>query len=120
MSQVSPVVSTAHESSTYRRIRRRELHSPRSAASIVVATVVALALAYVATETVLAIAQQQPLLVSPADMGKGIAGVSSLDTGILIAAGAVVALIGIVLIVIALAPGRRARRGIESERKSVV
>jgi len=114
------VSQASSESSTYRRIRRRELHSPRSGASIVVASLVVLALAYVATETVLAIAQQSPLLVSPTDMGKGIAGATSLDTGILIAAGVVVALIGIVLIVIAVAPGRRARRGIDSERTAVV
>jgi hypothetical protein len=110
----------SQETATYRRIQRRELHSSRSATAIVVAAIVVIALAYIATETVLALAGQSALLVSPTDMGGGIAGVAAVDTGILIASGVVVALVGLVLVIVAIAPGRRARRVIESENTAVV
>ncbi|GAA2752728.1 DUF6286 domain-containing protein [Amnibacterium kyonggiense] len=88
---------------------RRELHSPKSGLAIVLALIAIVALAWVGTESVLAALGRPALLLSPSAMAAGARGLPSLQPGVLIAVGAVIAVIGLVLVIAALTPGRRGR-----------
>ncbi|WP_375389132.1 hypothetical protein [uncultured Amnibacterium sp.] len=91
------------------RVLRRELHSSKSTLAITLAVLAILALAWLGTESALAALGQPALLLSPDAMASGIRGLASVQAGILIAAGVVLALIGLLLIVAALSAGRRGR-----------
>jgi hypothetical protein len=104
----------------YRRVVRRETHSPRSGLAITIAVLLVLVLAWLGTESVLAAIGQPPLLVAPADAATAVLSAPSAPAPLLVAIGAVVAIIGLVLIVLALAPGRRGRRGATSDRTAAV
>jgi hypothetical protein len=101
-------------------VLRRELHSPKSGLAITLAVLAIVALAWVGTESVLAALGQRALLLTPADMAAGVRGLGSLQPGVLITAGAVLALIGLVLVVLALTPGRRGRHVIGAGRSAAV
>jgi hypothetical protein len=100
----------------YRRIVRRESHSPRSGIAITVAVILMLGLVYLGTESVLAAVGQTPLLVAPEALISSSLSAASSPVPLLVAVGAVAAVVGLVLIVLSLAPGRRGRRGSISER----
>jgi Family of unknown function (DUF6286) len=106
--------------SAYRRIERRETHSSRAGLAIVLAVILILALAYLVTEIVLGAVRQHALLISPADMVHDIAALSAVATGILVGGGVVLAVLGLVLVIAALTPGRRARHLERSDRAAVV
>lgn len=91
------------------RVLRRELHSSKSGLAIPVAVVAIVALAWIGTESVLAALGRPALLLSPATMAADVRGLPSVQAGVLVAAGAVLALIGLVLVVAALTAGRRGR-----------
>lgn len=93
-----------------RRIIRRETHSPRSSAAIVLATILILVFAWIGTECVLAAFGAPALLVAPADGVRAIARLPvAAQTAVLVAAGTGVAAIGLALTVYGILPGRRAR-----------
>ncbi|MDO9397170.1 MAG: DUF6286 domain-containing protein [Herbiconiux sp.] len=104
----------------YRRIGRRETHSPRSLPAIVLAVALILVLAWIGTEIVIALLGAPALLVAPVDMFTSAVNLVEAPAGIVAAAGIVVALIGLVLVIVAVSPGRRARHRIESSRTVVV
>lgn len=91
------------------RVLRRELHSSKSALAVVLAVLAIIALAWIGTESVLAALGRPALLLSPTEMGSGIRGLASVQAGLLIASGAVLAVIGLVLTITALTAGRRGR-----------
>jgi hypothetical protein len=102
------------------RVLRRELHSPRSGVAIPLALVAIVALAWLGTEGVLAALGRPALLLTPKAMAAGIRGLPSVQPGTLIAAGAVLALVGLVLVITAIAPGRRGRHIIGTGDSAVV
>ena len=102
------------------RVLRRELHSPRSGLAIPLALLAIVALAWLGTEGVLAALGRPALLLTPKAMGTGIRGLPGVQPGTLIAAGTVLALIGLVLVVTAIAPGRRGRHIIGAGDSAVV
>jgi len=104
----------------YSRIRRRETTSPRATIAIVLALVLVLAIAYAVTETVLSLAGAEPLIAAPPEMGSAVAGLASYDTTPMIVGGAIAALVGLVLVIVALTPGRRPRHLLDSERVATV
>ena len=106
--------------SVYRRIRRRETHSSRAVPAITVAILAILALTWLATEIVLAAAGQTKLLLSPTDMVAGLRGLPTVVPSLLIASGIVLALIGLILLVLALKGGRLGRHTIQDDRAVVV
>jgi hypothetical protein len=106
--------------STYRRLVRRETHSSRSGIAIALAVILMFALAWLGTEAVLAALGAAPLLVAPADAASAALDAVAAPAGWLVAAGAVAALVGLVLVVVGLAPGRRGRRGATSARTAAV
>lgn len=102
--------------STYTRIARRETHSPRSVLAIILAIMLILAAAYAITEIILAMLSKPALLVAPKDASQSLVDASTLPMGALIAAGIVLLVVGLILIVIALTAGRRARHVITTDR----
>ena len=112
---------TANTDALYRRIVRRETHSPRSGAAMTVAVVLVLLLVWIGVESVLAVVGTAPLLADPRSIVAAVAGLpDSVPPPLLVTAGAVVALIGLVLIVLAIAPGRRARHAAATGRTAFV
>ncbi|RFA10480.1 hypothetical protein B7R54_15675 [Subtercola boreus] len=104
----------------YKRIVRRESHSPRSGAAITIAIILMLGLAYLGVESVLAAIGQPPLLLAPETLVSSTLSAASAPVPLLVAIGAVAAIIGLVLIVVSFAPGRRGRRGAASDRTAAV
>ncbi|MCU1407784.1 MAG: hypothetical protein JWQ43_4087 [Glaciihabitans sp.] len=111
---------TSSQHPVYRRLLRRETHSPRSILAIAIAIVVILALAWLGTEIVLSLLGQPPLLVTPADMANSAEQLSAVGTTLLVVCGTVVAIVGLILVIAALTPGRRARHIINGNRSAVV
>jgi hypothetical protein len=105
-----------NEQKLYRRILRREGHRSRSVAVSVVLVILALGAAYAGIEATLAALGQPPLLVTPQAAIGWVAAGSILT---IVIAGVVV-LVGVILLIIAIAPGRRPRHEIPSERLAIV
>lgn len=99
--------------STDQRLRshvlRRELHSPKSGLAITLAVIAIVALAWLGTESVLAALGRPALLLSPSAMAAGVRGVASVQPGLLVGAGVVIAVIGLALVIASLTAGRRGR-----------
>jgi len=103
-------------SSVYSRIKRRETTSPRATLAIILAVIIILATAYAVTETILALTGQQPLLADPDQMGTAVVGLASYTPSIVIAAGVLAVLLGLLLIVAAFRAGRRPRHVLDTDR----
>jgi len=104
----------------YRRYLRRETHRSRSTAQIVVLVVIALTAAYVGTEAVLAVLGAAPLLIAPSALLAALVGVGELASGALLGIAVATGILALILIVLALAPGGRARHTIDDDRLAVV
>ncbi|MCS5720171.1 hypothetical protein N1027_18725 [Herbiconiux sp. CPCC 205763] len=104
----------------YRRIARRETHSPRSLLAIVLAVLLIVSLAWVGTEIVIALLGAPALLVAPRDMFASLANIADAPSGIVATAGVLAAIVGVLLVVAAVSPGRRARHRLASNRTVVV
>lgn len=104
-----------------RRVVRRETHSPRTVAMFVAVIVLILALGYIAFEIVLYLAAQPALLLGP---GAGLAWLVGLPSaqppGLVIAGAAVLALIGLILVVLAVTPGRLSKQVVQWGERAVV
>jgi len=104
----------------YRRITRRETHSPRSSLAIVLAVVVMLACLLAGTEILLALASQPPLLASPGAVADFLVDVPRYPASTVIAIGVLAAIVGVVLVVAALVPGRTARHVVATDRTAAI
>ncbi len=105
---------------SYREIRRRETRSPRSVLASICAIALILVLAWAALEILLDVLKWPPLLVSPENAARALVDVAPAAAPWLIAAGAIAALIGLVLIGVGIAGGRRARHLLPTERSVTV
>ncbi|MFJ6653790.1 DUF6286 domain-containing protein [Microbacterium sp. NPDC091313] len=109
-------MSTQNADGALRRSSRRLRHRSRSAAVSVALVLAALIGAYLAVEAGLALAGQRALLASPAQMWD----FAQSQPAVAWSAAVVLALIGVVFVVLALTPGRLARREISDERLTIV
>ncbi len=104
-----------------KRVVRRETHSPRTVATVVVLIVVALAAVYAGTEVVLHLLSAAPLLVTP---GAAFAWLEDLPgaevAAPVVAVGVVAAIAGIVLVWLALSPGRRPKHRLGMSSPAVI
>lgn len=105
---------------SYRRVLRREMHSPRSVLAIAVSVVVIVLCTYLGTEIILSIFIQPALLASPQGMLSSLATLGSTRAGLPIAIGVILMIIGLLLVIAALKPGRRARHQLAASRAAVV
>ncbi|MGQ7313335.1 DUF6286 domain-containing protein [Microbacterium arabinogalactanolyticum] len=104
-----------------KRATRRELHSPRTVAAATVLVLVALAAVYAGVEIVLHLLRLDPLLVTPGAALDGVAALPDIEAKPAVIAGAVVVgIAGLVLIWLALTPGRRPRHRLDLPPHSVV
>lgn len=107
--------------SVLRTVVRRETHSPRTGAMLVVVVLLVLAAVYAAVEIALSLAGRPPLLVTPGAAFDALAGLpSALVPAGQIAVGAVIALVGLIVLVIAVAPGRLSRHEMAWGERAVV
>lgn len=91
----------------FRRIVRRETHSPRTVATIIAVVILILALMYIGMEIVLHLLAQPALLLGPAAAFAWIIGLPTAQPeSAVVAGGIVLAVIGLVFVLLALAPGR--------------
>ena len=111
---------SADTKSLYARITRRETHSSRSLLAIILAVMLIVVFAWIGTEIVLALLGLPALLVAPVDMFTSTVGLVNAPAEGVATAGIVVALVGLLLIVAALTPGRRARHVLDTERAATV
>ncbi|WEO76375.1 DUF6286 domain-containing protein [Cryobacterium sp. SO2] len=108
-------------SAPYARIVRRETHSPRTVATIVLAGLIILACGYAGVELVLRMLGQPPLLVTPEAALDWVATLPDLQPQAAITAGGVaLALIGLLLMLHAILPGRTARHQMLDENRAVL
>ncbi|MFF7682578.1 DNA/RNA endonuclease G [Microbacterium sp. NPDC007973] len=104
-----------------RTVVRRETHSPRTVAMLVVVVLLLLVLAYAAVEIILALTGAQPLLVSPGEaLNAVVAAPTALMPVAFIVGGVVLAILGLIVLVIALKPGRLSRHEMEWGQRAVV
>lgn len=104
-----------------RRVVRRETHSPRTVATFVAVVLSIIVLAYVGVEVVLQMAGQPPVLGAPADVLNGLAALPSQQPIAAVVAGAaVVALVGLVLLVLAITPGRLSKQELNGGAHAVI
>lgn len=104
-----------------RRILSRETHSARSGAAVVAAILVAAGAVYALLEMTLGALGQPAWLLHPMEAAERIAGLpGATPTPLLGAAGALVALIGLISLCNGLLPGRRARHVIVHPRVAIV
>lgn len=104
----------------HRRILRRELHSPRSVVAITVAVVLILVCIYVGIEIVLMMLGQPALLVAPQEMLTVLGTLGSAPVEVPIIVGIALMVVGLMLLISAIAPGRRARHELAGSRAAVV
>jgi hypothetical protein len=105
---------------SYRRVLRRETHSPRSVLAITVSVVVIVLCAYVGTEIILAMLNRAALLAAPQDMLTALSTLGTAPLAVPITVGVILMILGLLLIIAALTPGRRARHQLAASRAAVV
>ncbi|WP_314457660.1 DUF6286 domain-containing protein [uncultured Microbacterium sp.] len=104
-----------------RTVVRRETHSPRTVAMLVVVVLLLLALAYAAVEIILNLVGAQPLLVGPGDaLNAVVAAPTALMPVAFIVGGVVLAVLGLIVLILALGPGRLSRHEMAGGERAVV
>jgi hypothetical protein len=109
-----------NRSHLYRRVVRRETHSPRTAAIITVMVILVVASVWFGAEILLHLLGLGPILIAPSDLLAGIVHAATVTQGALVGIGVGTALIGLFLLLLALAPGRRGRHARVGERTAVI
>lgn len=104
-----------------RTVVRRETHSPRTVAMLVVVVLLLLVLAYAAVEIILNLTGAQPLLVDPGEaLNAVVAAPTALMPVAFIVGGVVLDLLGLIVLVLALKPGRLSRHEMAWGERAVV
>lgn len=104
-----------------RTVVRRETHSPRTVAMLVVVVLLLLALAYAAVEIILDLSGAQPLLVAPGEaLNAVVAAPTALMPVAFIVGGVVLAIVGVIVLVLSLKPGRLSRYEMSWGERAVV
>lgn len=104
-----------------RRLIRRETHSSRAVPSIVAASLLIAVFLWLALESVLWLLKDQPVLASPAQMLRWLIELPANTTQAgMVAAGAGLGIVALLLLGLALGSGRRQRRALGSARAAVV
>lgn len=104
-----------------RRVVRRETHSPRTAAMFVAAVLLILALVYIGVEIVLSLLAQPALAFEPAASLGWIVGLpTARPQGLVLAGGVATAVVGLVCVYLAVAPGRLSKHELTWGERAVV
>lgn len=106
--------------SVERRIRRRSVHRSRSTAVAVALVVLVLVAAWIGTESVLRAIGRPPLLADPQSAVDAALRPDAAFLTIAEVVAVVLVVLGVVLIILALKPGRQHRSVVEHERGAVI
>ena len=106
--------------SVERRIRRRSVHRSRSSAVAVALVVLVLVAAWIGTESVLRAIGRPPLLADPQSAVDAALRPDAAFLTIAEVVAVVLVVLGVVLIVLALKPGRQHRSVVEHDRGAVI
>lgn len=113
--------SATNQGRTVKRLVRRETHSSRASASMIAASVLAIAFLWAAAELILWMLKDRPLLAAPPQIAGWLTNLPATTIpGGLGASGIGLALLRLLLVVAAVSPGRRSRRWLGSDRNAVV
>jgi hypothetical protein len=107
-------------SSVERRLRRRSVHRSRSTAVSVALVVLALVAAWIGTESVLRAVGAAPLLADPQTAVDAALKPDTTSVTLVEVIAAVLVIAGVVLVVLALKPGRQHRSVVPHDRGAVV
>lgn len=107
-------------SPAFGRIIRRETHSPRTVAMIVAVVLLIIALAFVGVEIVLYLLAQPALLVGPGVALKWIIGLPGQPAGLAIVGGVVLAIVGLVFLILGIAPGRLPKHEMSLDGRALI
>lgn len=108
-------------SPAFRRVLRRETHSPRTVAMIIAVVLLLVVLIYIGTEIVLFLLAQPALLLGPAAAATWLIGLPTAQPGWLVAVfGVVIAVLGVIFVFLALAPGRLSKHQMQHENRAVL
>lgn len=108
-------------SPAFRRILRRETHSPRTVAMFIAVIALILALIYAGIEVVLWLAGRSALLVGPGVAAAWLIALPTLQpVALIIASGIVIVLLGLVCLWFALTPGRLAKHQMAAGDRAVL
>lgn len=111
----------ATEPRVIKRLNLRETRSSRAALSIIVAVALLLAVIWLAIELLLTLTANTALLIPPSELAERTASVATATIPeALIAIGAGMVLVGLVIVAAALLPGTKPRHIMESSRAAVV
>lgn len=99
-------------------INRRETRSPRSTLAITLAVLIIVASAYTVGEVLLQITGHAPILMSVGSAARELAALG--QTSGAGAIGAAISVLGVLVIVTALSPGRRAKHTLEHHHSAIV
>lgn len=104
-----------------RTVVRRETHSPRTVAMLVVVVLLLLVLAYAAVEIILNLVGAPPLLVAPGEaLTAVVAAPTTLMPAAFIVGGVVLAVLGLLVLVLAVKPGRLSKHEMAWGERAVV
>lgn len=104
-----------------RRLARREMRSSRAAISLSCALLLLLPTMWVAAELLLSLASANALVLPPATLAQGVVDVATQTRAeVLLAAGVALALVGAVLVLLAVLPGAKPRQIMDSRRCAIV
>lgn len=117
---MSQGTETSFRHPAYRRVLRRETYSPRSLLAIVVSVIIIVLCAYVGTEIVLAMLGRPALLAAPLDMLSTVATLATQSAIWVTLIGAGLMILGLLVLIGAITPGRRARHQMAADRAAVV
>lgn len=108
-------------SPAFRRVLRRETHSPRTVAMIIAVVLLLVVLIYIGTEIVLFLLAQPALLLGPAAAATWLIGLPTAQPGWLVAVfGVVLAVLGVIFVFLALAPGRLSKHQMQHDNRAVL
>lgn len=103
-----------------KRVVRRETHSPRTVATVIVLIVSALAAILVGVEIVLALLGVAPLGVAPAGALAWLRDLPRQPQGFVIAGALLVTVTGLILVWLSLSPGRKPKHELRSSPYAVI
>lgn len=107
-------------SAVLKRVVRRETHSPRTVATVIVLALVAVAAICMCVEIVLHLLGVGPLLVAPGAALTWVQEVPERPQGLVVAGGLLAALAGVMLVWFALGAGRRPKHELGSSSQAVI
>lgn len=107
-------------SALLQRVVRRETHSPRTVASVVILAVIVLTAIYLGVEIILHLLGLRPLLVAPGSALAWPLGLPGHPKGMVVTGGVLAAVAGVVLVGLALSPGRRAKHELGASSYPVI